>query len=438
MMSATIMVPRSVLHALQPQAWGTSQVESLLSYVCRLAVSHSTTMPGLMRMIADRMGADLRADFTWHERNLSGLSDENHSFASAVAELTGVGQLDKLTMLPWRPVISPRGLAASTGAWCPACFADDLREGVPPYFRLAWDIASVTVCVKHKSPLTHVCPECGKTGVRHKGSCVLPGWCSRCGASLATDGRIDETPVPARPENLWRARQVGQLLKSQFSLEQDPDLAVLRGTLLEVISRMDAGRGASFAHRIGVAKATVHNWLKDGGIPGLEASLCVAAHSGLSLTQLLTGDLNGWKVPTEVRQSALPLGSAAKSREAPRQHDWPAIQAQLDIILKLPQPISVAEAARQLHIDVRLLYLHANRQARTLSERWRQFLSRTSRDKRQQARAAIEDVCRGLRAENLGCSMREIEQRVPSEILNGVEGLYEMVADVVREIEADH
>jgi hypothetical protein len=57
-----------------------------------------------------------------------------------------------------------------------------------------------------------------------------------------------------------------------------------------------------------------------------------------------------------------------EKREAPCLHDWAAIRSELETFLKLPEPISVAEAGRRLGIDDRHLYLSANDQARALGK----------------------------------------------------------------------
>ncbi|WP_410699642.1 TniQ family protein, partial [Chryseobacterium sp. SIMBA_028] len=78
-----------------------------------------------------------------------------------MSQLTGIAQLDLLTMLPWRNVIAGIGLLSPHCRWCPLCFAQDLSEGREPYFRLAWDIGTVDACPKHAAKLVGFCPNCG-------------------------------------------------------------------------------------------------------------------------------------------------------------------------------------------------------------------------------------------------------------------------------------
>lgn len=203
--------------------------------------------------------------------------------------------------------------------------------------------------------------------------------------------------------------------------------------------RLDNGRSAAFARRIGLSKATVHNWLKDGGLPSLDASLRIAAHAGLALPQLLTGDIAGWTVPSQAEQLELALLCACTKgkRSAPRQLDWDDIRAQLRGFMALPVPISVAEAARRLDVDTRHLYLQANREARTLAERWKQYLARRGEEARMRARPYIEAACRSILAEGYAISLREVEERVPREILASVERLFDFLKEIRHDLEVE-
>lgn len=96
-MMVTASNPRSALHALQPFGQGTAEVESLLSYFCRLAVSHSTSTLILSRTVANLVKHEISADYDWHERQISGIGESAVTWSAALAALTTVGGLDSLT-----------------------------------------------------------------------------------------------------------------------------------------------------------------------------------------------------------------------------------------------------------------------------------------------------------------------------------------------------
>jgi len=366
-MISVLSNPRSELHALQPIGEGTSDVESLPSYFCRLAVSHSVSTLALSRSIAQRIEHDVSHHFDWHQRRLASTCESAETWSAALSELTAVPNLDKLTFLPWQNVISRSGLSIVTrGQFCPSCFAEDLAQGRAPYFRLAWESAEVSVCSRHACSLETHCPHCGKDNIRHTAAYVVPGWCTHCGEFL---GKASEMPATASiaPAARWAARQIGELVHAQQTLTSTPTRDNLINAVSQIIEEMDNGQSALFARRIGVAKSTVHNWLKGDGTPTLKASLKIAAHSGASLTQLLSGDLSTWVCPQIEPQLVLNLPQPKpRTRTVTRERNWEEIENQLQAFLVLPTPITVREVGRRLNISTKLLYLHANTPTRQL------------------------------------------------------------------------
>ena len=427
--------PRSTLHALKPYGVGSPEVESLLSYFCRLAVSHSMSVASLALTVADALRSELRDGFEWHERNLSGMGESAQTWASGLSALTSMGNLHHLTLVGWRDVLAQSGLAATgNGRWCPQCLEEDRLQGRSPYFRLSWDIGAVTACSWHGIKLVDVCPDCGRTRVRHKAAYVVPGWCTHCGAFFGACSRKDVPSIAASPQELWVARQVEALLTAQPALEQPAQHTGLRDAIREVVLRMDGGKAAAFAKRIGVSKGTVHYWVHGNTIPTLKACLRICACSGLSLLKLLTGDLEGWNVPQEPSQ--LNFGfEGVKKREAPRTLDWEAIREELTRYAKQFTPISVAEAARRLQVDTRHLYLQANNEARVLGERWKAYLKRRGEDSYAKARPHVEAAYRALREQGSGISLRQVQERIPPEILASVERLFDMLQEIQTELE---
>lgn len=428
--------PRSALHALEPLEIGTTEVESLVSYYCRLAASHSVTTLALSRTIAGHIGLDVIPTFDWYHRQISGIRESALTWSSALSALTSVQGLDGLTYLPWRDVISQNGLSiVKRGQFCPHCFADDVASGRTPYFRLSWESSEVSVCLKHKTRLVQYCPGCGKDNVRHSAAHVIPGWCTHCGEFL---GRAaDLTPPTAfDPAKLWRARQVGELLATQSTLASGPDRSALMTAITEIIARMDNGQSAAFARRIGVAKSAVHHWLKENGTPTLEVSLKIAAQSGLSLSQLLRGDLAGWQPPAIEQQLSLKLLLPKQAPAAtPRTLDWAEIELQLSEFLNLPTPISVLEAARRLDVEARQLYLRANKTARQIGERWKDYIRRRQQASVVKAWPHLEVACIEIMAKGKAVTRREISARVPGHILSPVSNLLNVIKDVQAHVE---
>lgn len=424
--------PRSVLHALAPIGQGTPEVESLLSYFCRVAVSHSTSTLVLARTVAERVKHEISPGFDWHERQMSGLGESAINWSSALSAVTTVGGLDSLTFLPWRNVISQNGLSTKPhGQFCPLCLAEDRAAGRIPYFRLAWESALVTACYRHRVALHCCCHSCGKNNVRHKSAYVVPGWCTRCGEFLGGSDSSDSDSPPIELAALWRARQIGQLLASQQAQLKLPVREDLIGAVTRIITEMDAGQSAAFARRVGVGKSTVHHWLNRHGTPKLAVSLNISSHCGIALVELLSGDTSRWEPPVPAEQIALDMVTAQRVKRATaRELDWAEIETQLTAYLLLPTPIPVLEAARMLDVEARQLYLRVNRTTRRLSARWLAYTRRRQELNVASAWPHLESACRDILAEGRAVTKREITERVPKKVLATVPRLLDVLKAV--------
>jgi hypothetical protein len=292
-MMQSVNNPRSVLHALVPTGVGTPDVESLTSYFCRLAYSHSMTARNLAAWVLRRVGRPVPDDFKWSQRSFSSMSEETEEWAAWLAELTGVGHLDRLTLVPWRHLVAGTSISPKSDHWCPACLTEDRNADKEPYLRLAWDLAPVTVCVRHKVALTSSCPHCRRTNVRSRASIVVPGYCTSCGGFLG-----DAVTDPATPEALWSARQVGSMLSSLPSLPTGGAADMLK----QIVARMAGGQTATFARSLGLSKSGLWHAVTKGGLPTLQTWLTICLHSALSMDVVFSGDLDGWVPPSEPQQ----------------------------------------------------------------------------------------------------------------------------------------
>lgn len=404
--------PRTTLHALPPIGIGTSEVESLTSYIARLAHSHSMTAQKLTDWVLDHFEEEVCAKYAWHQRRLSGASDQSELWASRLAELTGVENLDRLTLSPWRQLIGTPGLAPKTDRWCPCCFEEDREEGRESYLRLVWDAAPVTACSRHKVELVSTCPHCERSNVRNRASIVVPGYCTHCGGFLG-DADADD----AAPEALWVARHVGLMLERAPQVNDAGRLPLIQ----TVIERMADGRMVQFASRYGFSKSGVSHWLNHGGMPNLKAWLTIALHGGIGLDRLFAGEVGDWVMPLAPPQLSIDLGTSPRPGIRSRELDWGAIRADLRAMLQHPNPISISEAARQLGVGRKHLYLRANAEARALAERHNRYRTALGEQSRKSLRARISETLderlgegyEGISARDVWDSLDEEARKAP-------------------------
>lgn len=412
----SIQIPRSTLHAVAPQGMDSPEVESLTSYFCRLAYSHGMTSQKLADWVLTHFERSVSEKYAWYQRNLSSMSEESEDWAAWLSELTGVACLDQLTLAPWRHLLGMPGLAPKSDRWCPCCFAEDRREGREPYFRLAWEIAPSDACLRHKVQLTSTCPHCQRGNVRNRASVVVPGYCTACGGFLG-----EGDTAPATPEAMWIARQVGGMLAQRPRLASDGVVPVLEA----VIERMAEGSISMFASRYGFSKSGVWHWLRKGGLPTIRGWLTIALTGGIGLKQLFAGEIEGWVVPQEPLQMAIPLAPSPRAGIRSRELDWERIRADLQAILELPIPISINEASERVGVGRKHLYLRMNTLARAIADRHSRYRTVLRQRREAEFQARIGEMLDNRRAAGLdGMSARDVWETLDeeSQAISGVFG----------------
>lgn len=424
-------IARSILNPVAPLGVGTPDTESLMSYFCRLALSHCVTTSDLARKVTDATGGKFNPKWNWKSVSPSGISDTAEKWSQALTELTTIECRNSLTLLPWREVIAEMGLISTCARWCPVCFAEDRATGGTPYVRLSWDIGMVITCARHETKLSHVCPACGRRETEHRSAYIVPGWCTKCGAFLGSNVHSGSTP-----EETWIANQVGGMVARQATLETKPSLETLRNCVQTLVMHLDGGKNAVFARRIGVNKSTAHYWLKNGGTPTLSALLRIALHTGIDLPKLLTGDLTGWSVSCVKTPSCALSLAERKRRQSPVINRSELLRARLVALNESKEPVSVREAARQLDVHPRQLYQSANDEARAIGERWRNIQRYRAEQSREIARGAIETAYFKIQAEGKCVNLRELRNHVPNAILGSVRDVFALIEEVKEKVGA--
>jgi len=157
-------MPRTEYFRLTPRGLGTEQVESLASYVNRLAHVHGVSRHQLINHLQ-----------MWWERRtgsrpprcesvrLNGYSKDALLWLEVLQAATGEPQLARCTIAPLSGICAANsvGSVRHVRAWCPACFRDDLAVGDVTYDRLIWQLQPVQHCSLHKLALLDHCSACG-------------------------------------------------------------------------------------------------------------------------------------------------------------------------------------------------------------------------------------------------------------------------------------
>ena len=285
-------VPRSTLFSLEPIGSGTMRVESLSSYLQRLAELHCVTVHTLVTKIVEpalgrqwllaRDGADQRPP------SINGVGPIADKLTRTVSNLTCHEDLESLTLTRWTRVLQPRGLTRANKAWCSVCLATWRSSVRPIYEPLIWSLAPVKACFTHKIRLREQCANCGRTSPILSAR-ARSGVCTACGGWL---GSIDVQPEPATNQELQTTEMVAEIVAHSIRLQGKPEITFVHQNLLSATRFVADGNSARFARWLGVPKNSLHMWLKAGTRPSIDLLLKVCTQLGVSLQDFLTSDIS--------------------------------------------------------------------------------------------------------------------------------------------------
>lgn len=356
---------RSYLYHLQLRGAGSAFVESLTSYITRLAQSHNV-FPGILmgREIAPLInkansGANLHKIYD-RTATLNGTGVMALNLVQALQSLTLHDNLQYSTMLPWTEVLPTRGLLRSVRAWCPTCYDEWQSNSQILYEPLIWAIDAVRVCSFHHQFLATQCPHCQQANQPLAWK-SRPGYCSRCQEWLGSFyGK--ELPYITTPELewlLWVAHSVGGLLAVTSTLKFPCSGQRVAQALKFYVDQVTEGNVAELARRLKVPKNTLSLWYNGSNLPTLESLLRICYFLNTPLQDFLTGELQ----TLSQEQTALLPSPKRKPRNSSRAFDryyLQHLQHKLQEFLDSDgvPPLSMKQTAERLGHDRRTIYSH--------------------------------------------------------------------------------
>lgn len=320
-----IVPPRSRLYRLAPLGIGTPGVESLSSYLMRLAAAHAVETGTLFAMElvpAARYSYLLHADgqprlgalsLVKEIHTINGVSRGCATWVTAVETLTLDDGLRHLTLLAWKNLLTLRALTRTARAWCPACFNEQRERTEEIRELLCWTLQAVTVCARHRTGLETLCPRC------RRASPVLmkkarPGYCFRCqrwlGMKHVPQLRDDEqtTTDGEMTSRFSVATTIGEMLSLSPYLErvnQQSSLSI-SALLSAHIDRLTKGNTSAFAQLIGFDYLSVKQLKAGINLPPVENFVRLLERLRISARDFLDGKEARLPVPDQRPITLLP------------------------------------------------------------------------------------------------------------------------------------
>ena len=375
-------VQTSRLYALDPQGAGTPLVESLTSYVARLAWAHCVTQRSLVTLqVAPTLNRSYlltngKVGGTLWRRAvaINGVGEWAEDWIESLQLLTTRQDLRPLTMLPWAAVLPPRGLLRRTRAWCPYCLQGWRDTGVPVYEPLIWALEVVTTCGLHGTALSTSCcwPECGATST-HLSARSVPGYCPACGcwqgASTVKTSNLGAEAAPASPHegewHTWVWQQVGTMLAGGESLASLASREHIAATLRLWLRTVAEDSPAELGRLCGLSPRSAGDIATGAQLPQLSTLLSMCYRQGILPTDLLTGTLlsggaQTYQVVALAAEGRQPIRRRRRKGKSPRVFERDRLEAALRAVLVAADdaPPTMRAVARELGYDPSHLYKH--------------------------------------------------------------------------------
>lgn len=375
------------LFPLPPSGLGSPHVESLASYVYRLAEAHSVGVATLCRhVVIPETGIDDRGKGIRYLSSrgylVNGIGKVAHDWIQALSGLTGVDSIHGTTLLPLGPIASPRHLLRNDAAWCPLCLEERLSGQEEPFESLAWSVLVVKYCPVHRVRLSETCSHCGSK-VPFFSANRRVGCCPCCRRWLGGKYEpIGQSPKEDSVVQIRMAEIVGDLLKDLPSLEGKITPRSLSEGIRKAIGVASDGNLSNFAKMIGKKKGAVSAWRSGAVIPSFQEIVKIALSTGISVVEIMKGTVSSEEDAPGQTTASFPGTTAQRNSYRSRM-----VFLEKELRSSIDQDgssRSVASICRKVGVPTRYAWLHCPDLAREVSER-RKRLLRASFEERERA-----------------------------------------------------
>lgn len=392
---------------------GSGNVESMTSYLARLAEAHSMTLgslisceiaPILCKKYLTQSTLFGGSRFYENSAALLGMGMSANDIVNIMEILTGRHDLQSLTLLPWGQVLGPRKLIKHTRAWCPVCLSRWKEKEAEIYEPLLWSLQIVQNCLVHRVELCTMCPSCGlENFLISRRSRV--GYCNKCGCFLGSDSGAKVGP---RTEwDGWVAENVSNLVST---LPSKTETYCYSDMISDVINVHFSGSQKAFGRAIDLPLSSIRSW-RSGVKPSLDQILALTYRLGLPLKSVFMGrDISLIKLRRVEAQSV---------KRIRRPFEYEKVRAFLELKLsddKTP-PTSMRQMASEVGYDKRVLYKYFPDMCKKNSAKYLKFLSEQKARRIDASKADIEAAAEALCRVGGYPSRRKIEFLLKPSIL---------------------
>lgn len=414
----------SRLYALEPMGIGTAQVESLTSYLGRLAVAHRVSVSKLMVEEIAPVFRPPKTRASFFSSNSGGLlrvNDLSKELIWVLQRLTGRLDLPYLTILPWAQLMATQETVRSYRAWCSGCLEEQRTQGQMVYEFLWWSFQPIQICPQHAQPLQTHCPHCGQPQA-WLAARSNAGYCSACQTWLGLVPDPHTLKLPAMTDfelewQHWLVEAMGELLAAGPTLRHVPLGERLVAGLSNYCAQVAGGNVTHFAkiltaHKFDISATYLYQWLVGGNQPPWQLLLQFCFCLRTKPLALLTNQT--------ALSPPLPLRTLAFLPSPDPQPIKPAvIRDQLEATLKAiiaaneDPPPSLNEVSRRLHqTGTNSLTKYFPEQCAIIVERYRAYRQAKKEERLRFFREKVRQVTFDIHAQGVYPSTTRVDKQL--------------------------
>jgi AraC-like DNA-binding protein len=286
------MPPRSNLISIPPVNIGTSDVESLTSYISRIAFEYVVSPIILLKHgLIDRTKLPknlINSDSIKFPRAINGMGETTQNIVNALQQVTLRNDIYFTTLLGWKGKLSQNNLFKPNRAWCSLCFSEQIKEMGFNYEKLLWSLEPVKKCRKHQISLENKCPHCNQLLAVFGGN-FRSGYCSRCFMWLGNKDCLYQKKETSHmnSEEATKSQCEEIIIKSALekaNLEKNRFIH----NLADIISQLAFGNINEFSHQVNIWHNNIRILLKGNILPTWEILSKISLFTGVSIFDLLT------------------------------------------------------------------------------------------------------------------------------------------------------
>ena len=411
------MPPRSKLYYLAPLGMGTVEVESLTSYIQRLAWAYRVNprvlvsqeiFPHLRKAYYAQPDLGHLGSFSrTRSMSINGTGDVARDWTEVLEQLTMRSDLRFLTLRPWADGLPAWGLLRNAPQWCPMCYEEWREQKQPVYQPLLWTLQVVRICLRHAQPLVEYCPVCQKLQSAIASKRQL-GYCTQCRTWLGNKQEKEGLSVDDHDLLDWQAwvvSAVEELSLASRAFGSLPWSELSRGMTACVEA---VGGCRAFGRLMKASKMVASSWLNKQRTPSFSYVLEMCYVLNVSPLQLMTVE------PESLKKRLL---AEAIYRQPPcTKHRLPASKGDIPFMQQFLQrvldgeigPLPVRHVARQLEVGEKFLVGRFPQECAQIATQYQVYRAERARQKAAQECAEVRQAVLTLDNQGVALSRSQV------------------------------